>query len=148
MERLEDLAGGVPGSWGPWPAEDQLEAIVDYLDFHMTFGTVAMCTDRELDLISAAFPEGVPERVREHVERIDPARQGERDRREHGRRHDFQPWRESVRLAEEEHRAYAVRSRQRGRELLERNRASVGLPPLAPEQLEKWGLAGTTWSRG
>lgn len=145
VEHLEDLAGASPGRQEPWPVEDQLAAVLDRLDFHMTFGTVAPCTDRELNLISGTFPEGVPDEVREYAGRVDPRRQEERDRREYERRHDFRPWRERVRQAEEEHRAYAERSRQGDRELLESNRASVGLPPLTPEQIERWGLEGTTW---
>lgn len=45
----------------------------------------------------------------------------------------------------EEQRAFAERSRQGDRELLERNRAAVGLPPLTPEQITEWGLEGTAW---
>ena len=60
----------------------------------------------------------------------------------------FEPWRERVRRAEDQQRRYAEECRQRDRELLERNRAACGLPPLAPEQIEEWGLEGTAWGEG
>ncbi len=150
LVRLEERARDtLAARFGPddWPHEDQLEAVLDYLDFHVTFGTVAVCTDRELSLLSAV-PEGLPEEVREHVERMDPKRQEERDRREYEGRRDFLPWRDCVRQVEEEHRAYAKESRQRDRELLERNRVSVGLPALTLEQIGAWGLEGTSWGEG
>ena len=123
--------------------EDQLAAVLDHVDFHTAFGTVAVYTDRELNLISKAFPGGVPERVRGHVKRMDPKRQEERDRKKYEGRHDFIPWRERVRKVEEERRAYVKASKQGDRELLERNRAACGLPPLTPDQVTRWGLAGT-----
>lgn len=140
MERLEELAGTNLGEREPWPLEDQLASVADHLDFHMTYGTVAPCTDRELGLISGAFPEGVPERVLEHTRRMDPKLQEERDRREYEARGDFLPWREHVRKVEEEHRAYAEESKRRDRALLEKNRAACGLPSMTPEQLTSWGL--------
>ncbi|MGH3147400.1 MAG: hypothetical protein ACRDTR_16510, partial [Rubrobacter sp.] len=87
------------------------------------------------------------EDAREYVERMDPHHQEERDRWLFEKRHDFEPWREGVRRGEEEQRAYAEKSRQRDRELLESNRASVGLPPLTSAQISGWGLEGTTWGR-
>ena len=80
---------------------------------------------------------------------MDPKRQEERERwLFENREVPFEPWRERVRRAEEEQRASAQRSRQRDRALLERNRASVGLPPLTPEQLAEWGLGETVWEGG
>jgi hypothetical protein len=90
--------------------------------------------------------EDLPGWAREHFGRMDPARQEERERwlLEH-RVVPFEPWRERVRRHEERVRARQEESRQGDRELLERNRASVGLPPLTPEQITKWGLEGTAW---
>lgn len=47
--------------------------------------------------------------------------------------------------ADERLRALVAEAKQRDRELLERNRASVGLQPLTPEQIAKNGLEETTW---
>ena len=47
--------------------------------------------------------------------------------------------------AEERLRAFSAASKQRDRELLETNRASVGLPPLTPEELVKNELEDTKW---
>ncbi len=129
LEDLEDLAGGEPAHREDWSVEDQRGAVVDHLDFHMTFGTVAGCTDRELALISYAFSGDVPEHIREHTRRLDPKMQEARDRREYEGRHDFLPWRERVSQVEEEHRAFAEESRRRDRALIEENRRACGLPP-------------------
>ena len=145
IARLEELASpeGLAEELPGWPLDAELAAALDHLDFHVTFGTVAACTDRELCLLGAV--DGLPEGWRGHVRRIAPARQEERDRREYENRRDFEPWRERVRRRAEEQRAFAERSRQRDHELLERNRASVGLPPLSPEQIADWGLEGARW---
>jgi hypothetical protein len=65
---------------------------------------------------------------------------------------------EEARVAGEERRAYwehfyspeQVEARDRecrqgDRDLLERNRASVGLPPLTPDEVRRNGLEGTAW---
>ena len=152
--RIRDLerraAADTPARWDPaeWPAECQLAAALNYLDFHAAFGTEAVCTDRELGLLEEAAEE-LPEGWRGRVRRMDPVYQEERERWlfEH-RIVPFEPWRERVRRRHEEQRAFAERSRQRDRELLERNRASVGLPPLTPEQITELELEGTAWGEG
>ena len=45
-------------------------------------------------------------------------------------------------------RAFVAETKQRDRELLEANRASVGLPPLTPEELVKYELEDTKWGEG
>ena len=47
--------------------------------------------------------------------------------------------------ADERLRAFVAETKQRDRDLLERNRASVGLPLLTPEELAKNGLEETKW---
>ena len=152
--RIRDLerraAAETPARWDPaeWPAEDQLAAALDHLDFHAAFGDEAVCTDRELGLLEGAAEE-LPEGRRDRARRMDPAYQEKRERwLFENRVVPFEPWRERVRRRHEEQRAFAERSRQGDRELLERNRASVGLPPLTPAQLEEWGLEGTAWGEG
>ncbi len=49
---------------------------------------------------------------------------------------------------EEGVRAFVAATKQEDRQLLEANRASVGLPPLTPEQLADYGLEGTAWGEG
>ena len=46
---------------------------------------------------------------------------------------------------EERHQAFVAETKQRDRELLEENRASVGLAPLTLEQLVEYELEGTRW---
>ena len=147
LARLERIAAEMPARWDPaeWPAECQLAAALDYLDFQAAFGDEAVCTDRELGLLEEAAG-GLPEGWRGHVRRMDPRHQEERERwLFENRVVPFEPWRERVRRRLEEQSAFAERSRQRDRELLERNRASVGLPPLTPEQIIEMELEGTAW---
>ncbi len=122
VSRLEEAAhaGTLPAHWNPdeWPTNDQLAEVVDYVDFHRRFGTVAVCTSRQVNLLGIATaheqlggagewvaPSGVvitlteneddtfgaelsanvaiedlPDDVREHVKRMAPERQAERDR--------------------------------------------------------------------
>jgi hypothetical protein len=47
--------------------------------------------------------------------------------------------------ADERLRVFVADTKQRDRELLERNRASVGLPPLTPEQVVEYELEETKW---
>ena len=147
--RLERLKEQMPAAWEavpePWPLEDQFEDVLDYLSFHWSLGSPAVCTDREINLLDAV--EDLPEEVRKHVKRMAPKRQPERERwlyanwQERKQEREERP--ERLKRQEEERRARAAESKRRDRELLERNRASVGLPPLTPEQLEKWGLQET-----
>ena len=53
-----------------------------------------------------------------------------------------------MRRSEERLRAFVADAKQRDRQLLEENRASVGLPPLSPGQLAEYGLEGTRWTEG
>lgn len=162
LARLEEQAREDLARWDGerWPVAEQLAAVADELDFHATFGTVAICTDREINLLAAlaadggldgpvlslnASPEDLPAGLREHVQRMDPRSQERRDRWLFENRHSFEPWREKVRRVQEEQRAYVAEAKQRDRELLERNRASVGLPALTPGQIAQWGLKGTKW---
>jgi hypothetical protein len=144
-----------------WPLDDQLAQVADMLDFFISFhsrDTIRyQATDRELHLLgllcaangseagdsSARSPGGLPEWTREHFERMDPKEQPHRDRRLFEMRSGFEPWREKVRRAEEEQQRRSAESKRCSRELLERNRVSVGLPPLTPEQVEEYGLQGT-----
>lgn len=191
LEALEALYRPAGWSAPSWPLDDQLEDAADYLALHRRFGSVAVCTDREVNLIGVlaalsevrgggewtgshsgevvAFVEygdetfsfeisgdlaveDLPDHLRDHVSRMDPSLQPERERER------FEEWEERrreraerpERLAREEaeRRARTEESRQRGRELLERNRASVGLPPLTPQQITEWDLEGTTWGEG
>jgi hypothetical protein len=118
---------------------------LEEVGFHATFGTVYPCTDREAALLEGAGLVGAAE---EHTERTDPRDQERRERWLFANRHGFEPWREKVRCVEEQQRAYAEASKQRDRELLEENRAAVGLPPLTLEQITKSGLEGTTRGEG
>lgn len=91
--------------------------------------------------------EDLPEGIRERWERLDPERQTKRERQLFERRRlPGEPTiREQVRMREEEAREYSKRSKQRDRDLLERNRAACGIAPLTPEQISKWDLEGTHW---
>lgn len=87
--------------------------------------------------------EDLPEWVRGYVERMDPAKQFERDRWLYADRHRAREHRELIMKWEAdgafEPSKEAQRSeeaRRKDREFLNRNRAAVGLPPLPPEQAE------------
>ncbi len=85
--------------------------------------------------------EDLPEWASKHFERMSPDKQAERERwLFENRVVPFESWREGARRHEERVRARREESRRRNRELLERNRAACGLPPLTPEQLKEWGL--------
>jgi hypothetical protein len=169
----------LPAHWPyeEWPAQDQLEAVLDFLDTHRRFRTVGVCTDREINLlgICTAYEElggagewtapcsgaiitvtdngdgtfnaslsanvaaeDLPEGVREYVKSWGPKGQERRDRWLFENRERFKQEREErperLKREEEERRQRSEESRRRDRELLERNRASVGLPPLTPEE--------------
>lgn len=148
LQRLEEGArSSSPSRWdgAEWRAADQLAQVADEVDFHAAFGTVYRCTDREAALLESA---GLLEAAGPHVERMAPKDQERREAWLFERRRDFEPWREKVARVEGEHRAYAAASKQRDRELLERNRASCGLPHLTAEQITAWGLEGTTRGAG
>lgn len=94
-----------------------------------------------------ALLEDLPEGVRKHFERMDPGRQAERERFLYGDRYRAAEHRRRMRHwelhGEEEQCMRREESKRRDRELLERNRAACGLPPLTPEQIQEWGLAAT-----
>jgi hypothetical protein len=155
LERLEEQMHPAHLSYEDWPLVDQMEDVFCYLRLQARWDSVAACTDQQLyclglivaswenpeaefeDLVPASISD-FPDYVREHVSRIDPRMQPERDawlREEAGyfvRELEEQP----ARLAEVEkrQRARAEESRRRDRELLAHNRALVGLPPLEGEE--------------
>jgi hypothetical protein len=155
LERLEEQMHPAHLSYEDWPLTDQMEDVFCYLRLHARWDSVAACTDQQLyclglivaawenpdakfeDLVPASLSD-FPDEVREHVSRIDPRMQPERDawlREESGyfvRELEELP----ARLAEVEaqQRARAEESRRRSRELITRNRALVGLPPLESDE--------------
>lgn len=154
VRRLEELHIGRMRSYEEWPLEDQIHDAASYLMVHVGWDSVAACTDQQLyclgmwlaiqehpgtpleDLSPVDFSD-FPEEVREHVSRIDPRRQPERDawlREEAGYFVRFLEELPAIDArVKEEQRARAEESRRRDRELLERNRALCGLPPLDAE---------------
>ncbi|HEV8045895.1 MAG TPA: hypothetical protein VGP38_11980 [Rubrobacter sp.] len=93
--------------------------------------------------------DDLPEGVREYWERMETSEQPERERRSYegwpAAKERREYWRHS--FSDEQVRARSEESKRRDRELLERNRAACGLPPLTPGQIEEWGLAETLWER-
>jgi hypothetical protein len=155
LERLEEQMHPAHLSYEDWPLVDQMEDVFCYLRLHACWDSVAACTDQQLyclGLIVASWEnpeaaledlspvelENFPDEVREHVSRIDPRMQPERDawlREEAGyfvRELEELPAR--LAEAEERQRARAEESRRRDHEFLKRNRALVGLPPLEGEE--------------
>jgi hypothetical protein len=155
LERLEEQMHPAHLSYEDWPLVDQMEDVFCYLRLHVRWDSVAACTDQQLrclGLVVASWehpdtsledlsPVGLddfPDEVREHVSRLDPRTQPERDawlREEAGyfvRTLEELP----ARLAEVEaqQRARAEESRRRDCELIARNRALVGLPPLESDE--------------
>jgi hypothetical protein len=155
LERLEEQMHPAHLSYEDWPLTDQMEDVFCYLRLHVRWDSVAACTDQQLyclglivaawenpdakleDLVPASLSD-FPDEVKEHVSRLDPRAQPERDawlREEAGY---FVCTLEELpaRLAEVEaqQRARAEESRRRSRELIARNRALVGLPPLESDE--------------
>ena len=155
LERLEEQMHPAHLSYEDWPLTDQMEDVFCYLRLHARWDSVAACTDQQLyclglivaawenqdakleDLVPASLSD-FPDEVREQVSCIDPRMQSERDawlRKEAG--YFIQELEElPARLAEVEaqQRARAEESRRRDRELIARNRALVGLPPLESDE--------------
>ena len=146
LKRLEQETLAAHQEHEDWPLADQIEDAFCYLKIHAGFGSVAACTDRQLrclGLLVASWEnpdtpleelspvpfEDFPEEVSEHVSRLDPRNQPERDawlREEAG--YFVRDLKEMpARLAEIEaqQQAYAEESRRRDRELLERNHALI-----------------------
>ena len=84
--------------------------------------------------------EDFPEEVRKHVSRLELRMQPERDawlREQAGYFvRDLEELPRRIAEVEEQQRKRAEESRRRDRELLERNRAAVGLPPLGTDEPE------------
>jgi hypothetical protein len=143
-----------PAGTPEWPLEEQIRDAVSYLWWHVHFDSVAACTDQQLRciglwlareehpdaLLADLSPVGLadfPPEVREHVSRLEPRMQPERDawlRKKAGhfvREVEEMPAR--LAAVEEAQRRQAEESRRRDLELLHRNRARCGLPPLETE---------------
>lgn len=185
LRRLEARETNPLAEFADWDPTDQLEAAADYVNFHRRFGSVAVCTDREITLLGiiAAYnelggtvgewvalesgtvitlmdagPEGLfnvsfsgnilvedlPEHTRPYVERMSPGMQERRERwlfehrEEHRLEREERP--ERLKREEAERRRRSEESRKRDRELIERNRAACGLPPLDTEDKHKKGM--------
>jgi len=132
-----------------------MEDVFCYLRLHACWDSVAACTDQQLyclglivaawenpdaelkDLVPASLSD-FPDEVKEHVSRIDPRMQAERDawlREEAGYFVRFlEEIPASIAEVEERQRARAEESRRRDRELLAHNRAVVGQTPLQGEE--------------
>jgi hypothetical protein len=155
IERLEEERLSAYRQHEDWPLVDQIEDAFCYVKLHARWGSRAACTDRQLlclGLLAASWEspdtlledltpvalEDLPDELRRHVSRLDADMQPKRDawlRSEAG--HYVRELEEMpARLAEAEarQRARAEESRRRDRELMERNRALVGLPPLGSEE--------------
>jgi hypothetical protein len=155
LERLEEQMHPAHLSYEEWPLVNQIEDVFCYVKLHARWGSVASCTDQQLrclGLLVAGWenpgtpledlsPVGLddfPEEVKEHVSRMDPRWQPERDawlREQTGyfvRELEELPAR--IAEIEEQQRVRAEESRRRDREFLKRNRARVGLPPLEGEE--------------
>ena len=119
----------------PWPAEDQMEDVLDILWDHRCGRYAYQATDRELRLMATACaaeevtgdvrPEDLPEGVREYFERMDPREQpaGERYLYEKRRLLGEPAVRERVRLHREKVRAFEEESKRR-------DRVARGEPPI------------------
>lgn len=145
-KRIEGLEARIGTRLAPeWTPEDMREKVLDELDFALATGSpVHLCRD-ELALLGVDSADGLPDQLRRFVV-LRPPTWGEiKHRYKDPPRRPFESWRERVRQHEERVRAFVEEGRQRDRELLETNRASVGLPPLSAEQIEIWCLEGTIW---
>lgn len=89
--------------------------------------------------------EDLPEWARDYWVRLDPEKQPAHDRLLHDGWPAAKKHREWVAYAGSEEQICKRRKewRQKERDFLERNRASVGVPPLTPEEVVKNGLEGT-----
>ena len=146
LKRLEEQMHAAPFSYEGWHLVEQIEDAFCYLRLHARWGSRAACTDQQLrclGLVAASWEnpdtpleelspvalDDFPEEMREHVSRLDPRMQPERDawlREEAG--HFVRELEElPARIAEHEEqvRIRTEESRRRDRELLERNRALI-----------------------
>ncbi len=135
LERLEENA--LPADLPEWPVEDQIDDVLEALRVHRMGGTAHLATDRELQLVAMVCsgeevagevrPEDLPEGVREHFERMSSDEQPARERWLHANWSAAKERREHWRcyFSDEQVRARREESKQRDRELLERNREHV-----------------------
>jgi hypothetical protein len=155
LERLEEQMHPAHLSYEEWPLVEQIEDAFCYVKLHARWGSRVACTaqqlralgllvahwenpDTPLEDLSPVGLDDFPDEVKEHVSRLDPRAQPERDawlREEAGyyvRTIEELP----ARLAEvqEQQQARAEESRRRDRELIAHNRALVGLPPLESDE--------------
>jgi hypothetical protein len=155
LDKLEERMYPAHVSYEEWPLIDQIEDAYCYLKLHARWGSRAACTDQQLrclgllvagwenpntpleDLTPVSLDD-FPEEVREHVKRLDADMQPERDawlRQEAGHYvRDLEELPARIAEVEEQQRARAEESRIRTRELIARNRALVGLPPLESDE--------------
>lgn len=147
-KRLEDLEGRTIAARpsAEWSREKVAEKVVDELDFaHATTSPVYLC-DAEFGAVGMDGVDDLPEWLRPRV-RMRPW-EDVRHRYGGSPERPFEGWRERARKHGERVEAYIRESKQRDRELLEDNRASVGLPPLTSGQVSESGLEGTSWGEG
>ncbi len=155
LQRLEEQGLSWHQSYEDWPLEDQREDVLSYVAIHMGWGSRAACTDQQLhciglwlaskenpdaplkDLSPVAMAD-FPEELQEHVSRIEPRSQPERDawlREQAGYFvRDLEEMPARLARFEEEQRARAEQSRRLDREFLNRNRAKCGLPLLESDE--------------
>lgn len=146
LDALEEQAGnGLAPDWTP---EEMREKVLDELDFALsTDSPVYLCRD-ELVLLGVDSVSGLPEKLQRLVD-LRPHTWGEiKHRYKEPPQRPFENWREKVSKQNERVRVFVEETKQCDRELLENNRASVGLPPLTAEQVEKWDLEDTIWAGG
>jgi hypothetical protein len=170
VKRLEEQMSPAHWSYEEWPIEAQIQDVLSYFLLHVRWDSIAACTDQQLyciglwlasqedpesnleDLSPVAL-EDFPEEVVEHVSRLEPRLQAERDvwLREQGGYFVRMLEEVPARLAEieEQRRRRSEESRRRDRELLKRNReliersrAARQLPLLGTDEPESKKGAG------
>jgi hypothetical protein len=155
LQRLEEQMHPAHLSYEEWPLVEQIEDAFSYVKLHARWDSRAACTDQQLrclGLLAAAWEdpnvpleelspvalEDFPDELREHVSRLDSDMQPERDawlRAEAGHYvRELEEMPAKLAAAKEQQQARAEESRRRDRELVERNRALAGLPPLEAEE--------------
>ena len=145
LESLEARTARAPFAPG-WSREEVAEKVLDEIDFAVATDSPLDLCEGELEAIGAGGVGDLPGWLQPRVCVRPPTWGTVRHRYEEPP--PFVGWRENVRRHEERVRAFEEASKQRDRELLETNRASVGLPPLTAGELTELGLEGTEWGRG
>ncbi len=146
--RIEGLEGHVAvAPFAPgWTREEIAAKVLDEIDFALATNSPVSLSEGELDAVGARGVDELPGWLQPLVRLVPPDRGEVRHRYKDPP--PFEGWRDKVRRHEEGVRAFVEASKQEGRELLEKNRASVGLPPLTPEQVARCELEGTCWGGG